>query len=143
MVEKSRGALAVIARLLHDLGFVVFFSKLADCHRNAGLDVPFKSLGSSLFQWVFAFIEQPVLCLRLRACRCQRDSRGTAQPHVLLATILARLVLEYPRSPLAAVANLQKQIPAIGVQSVFGGLYEPCRQFVDRHPSLLAARLRT
>ena len=67
----------------------------------------------------------------------KRDSRGTAQPHVLLATILARLVLEYPRSPLAAVANLQKQIPAIGVQSVFGGLYEPCRQFVDRHQSPL------
>src|SRR5262249_30534238 len=138
VVEKSCGRLAVVARLLRDLGFVVFFNKIADCHRNAGLDVPFEPLVVSLFQRVLAFIEQPVLRLRHVAHVSQRSGCGTTQPHVPWATILGRLVLEYPRSPLASVANLQIEISAIGVQAVLGGLYEPCRQFMYRHQSLCA-----
>ncbi len=81
-----------------------------------------------------------MLRLRLLARHGQRNGRGTAQPHVLGAAILGRFVLEDPRSPLAAVADLQIEIPAIGMQAVLGGLYEPCRQFVYRHQSLCAGR---
>src|SRR5262249_47938984 len=122
--EKSCGALAVVVRLLRDPAFVVFVEDVVDRHRSADADVTFKLLVRSLFQRVFAFVEQLMLCLRLLARHGQRNGLGTAQPHVLGAAILARLVLEYPRSPLAAVANLQIEIPAIGVQAILGGLYD-------------------
>src|SRR6516165_4602677 len=47
----------------------------------------------------------------------KRDSRGTAQPHVLLATILARLVLEYPRSPLAVIMRTTERTRRSGCRS--------------------------
>src|SRR5262249_62041113 len=112
-LEKSCGALAVVVRLLRDLEFEVFFEDVVDRHRSADADVPFEPLVRSLFQRVFAFVEQLVLRLRLLARHGQRNGPGTAQPHVLGAAILARLVLEYPRSPPAAVADLQIEISAI------------------------------
>src|SRR5262249_24103910 len=108
----------------------VFVEHVVDRHRNADADVMFKLLARSLLQRVFTFVEQLVLRLRLRARHGQRNGRGTAQPHVLGAAILARLVLEYPRSSLAAVADFKSEFPAMGLRASLGGLYDPCFYFV-------------